>query len=298
MKNNFTLIFFVISSFCFAQQPNTDLWLFQLQIKNDSVVIAKNAANITNREGYDNQPSFSSDGKSIYFVSIKEDKQADIYRYTIKNKKIIQVTKTKESEYSPREIANTKLLSSVVVLQDSSQVIMPISASDGSYSAYTSRLSKKEDTQLQATDSVGYYCFLNSDTVVYYKLTEPHSLRYFSITTKKDALLGTHPTRCFWAINRHMLIYGIKDSSSTTFYKYNFILRKAEVYASYPRTSEDFIWHNTLGLIKSEGQVLLRYNEKKQSWVTFLDLKNFKLNKITRFAINNKNNYLVLVDNL
>ena len=41
--------------------------------------------NITNRSGYDNQPSFSKDEKSIYFTSIRNDKQADIYLYNIKS---------------------------------------------------------------------------------------------------------------------------------------------------------------------------------------------------------------------
>jgi Tol biopolymer transport system component len=36
--------------------------------------------------GYDNQPTFSVDGKSILYVVIDSTKQADIYQYNIGKK--------------------------------------------------------------------------------------------------------------------------------------------------------------------------------------------------------------------
>ena len=88
--------------------------------------------NITNRKGYDNQPSFSADEKLIYYVSVREDKQADIYSYNLKNKKTERFTKTLESEYSPSVNSDGLTLSSVVVEKDSSQKIHIINALNGS----------------------------------------------------------------------------------------------------------------------------------------------------------------------
>src|SRR5256885_6703718 len=58
--------------------------------------------NITNSPGYDNQPSFTPDGRSILFTSIRDGgTQTDIYRYVVATGTTSRVTHTPESEYSP-----------------------------------------------------------------------------------------------------------------------------------------------------------------------------------------------------
>src|SRR3954470_12234963 len=117
------VIFFFLLSKVQAQLPETDLWLFKLQTDKQKNLVATKPINITNRKGYDNQPSFSNDGKRIYYSSIKEDKQADIYYYDLKKKKNIQLAYSAESEYLPVQSANGKFITCVVVEKDSSQKI-------------------------------------------------------------------------------------------------------------------------------------------------------------------------------
>ena len=143
--------------------------------------------------------------------------------------------------------------------------------------------------QITNTDSVGYFTFLNTDTFIYYKLTQPHSLRYYCISANEDKWLGYQPIRGFKAINRYTLIYGLKDTAKVTFYKYDFILHKSEKYCDYHSTNEDIIWHPEWGLLKSEGLKILRFDTTKNEW---------QLKKITRFNFDLKNNYLTVVDNL
>jgi WD40-like Beta Propeller Repeat len=287
MLRNFSIVL-VVFSCCFlhAQMPDTDLWLFKLEKDKSKKTILTKPLNITNRLGYDNQPSFSVDEKKIYYVSVREDKQADIYTYDIGSKKIVRLTSTKESEYSPVETPDGKSINSVVVEADSAQRIHFMNAAKGS------------DERKFAVDSVGYYTFLNKDTVLYYKLTEPHSLRYFVEKTNEDKWLGNSPTRTFRAINRYTLIYGLKDSAKVTFYKYDFLLHKAAVYCDYPSLNEDVVWHPQMGLIKSEGAQLYCYSEEKKEWVVLFDTAPFGIKKITRFAFDSKNKYLVVVNNL
>ncbi len=66
--------------------------------------------------GYDNQPTFSADGKSILYVCIDSTKQADIYQYNISKKLSINLTKSEVSEYSPTIINNGLGFTCVVVL--------------------------------------------------------------------------------------------------------------------------------------------------------------------------------------
>ncbi|MCZ8283993.1 MAG: hypothetical protein O9353_00930, partial [Bacteroidia bacterium] len=108
-----------------AQMPETDLWLFSLE-KKDRVYQAVNPVNITNRPGYDNQPAFTADGKSILYVSIRDDGQADVYRYDLKSKLHTNLTKSKVSEYSPTVLPDESGFSAVVVEADSAQRIWNI----------------------------------------------------------------------------------------------------------------------------------------------------------------------------
>ncbi len=289
MKYTLFIINLCICFFIKAQLPNTDIWLFKLQTKKQ-VTSIKLGKSITNRNGYDNQPYFSKDSKKLYFVSIKEDKQADIYYYDLGSEKIIQLTKTLESEYSPTEILDKKSIACVTVLKDSSQVIQQLS--------YNKNNIVSKIVQVINTDSVGYFTFLNTDTIIYYKLTQPHSLRYHCISTSEDKWLGYHPIRGFKAINRHTLIYGLKDTAKVTFYKYDFILHKSEKYCDYHSTNEDIIWHPEWGLLKSEGLKILRFDVIKNEWQLLFDLSSYGLKKITRFNFDLKNNYLTVVDNL
>lgn len=86
------------------QVPGTDIVLVPVRWES-SVPTLGAPRRITNRPGYDNQPSFSVDGESILFTSIQEDGQADIYRYDLAADAIQRLTDTPESEYSPTPIA-------------------------------------------------------------------------------------------------------------------------------------------------------------------------------------------------
>lgn len=270
-----------------AQMPETDIWLFKLE-KKEGKYNYSNPLNITHRVGYDNQPTFSSDGKSILYVCIDSTKQADIYQYAISKKTSVNLTKSQVSEYSPTIIPDGSGFSSVVVEKDSSQRVWLFNL-DGTFKRIVH----------EGTDSIGYHTWLNTDTLMYYKLTNPHSLRVLDLKTNKDVWICNHPTRAFKKIgSTSHFIYAIKDSISTQFRIYNPALRESNVYATYPSLNEDFIWHSELGLIKSEGSDLLRYNEQAKTWDVLFSFSSLGIKKITRFVFDNKTKQLAIVSNL
>lgn len=279
----------------YAQLPDTDIWLFNVK-KEKGVYSLEKGVNITARKGYDNQPSFSDDGKLIYYVSIREDNQADICTYNTGSKKTIRFTNSKISEYSPMVSPIKKVLTCVAVLEDSSQVVLPLDAQTGTVSNYPDR--RYEDVQVNLFDSVGYYNFLNADTILYYKLTKPHSLRARSLRNHTDVFIAENIVRGFKAINRHEFIFGIKDSSSVSFYRYNTMLSKGSKYCSYPSLNEDILWHPQLGLLKSEAAQILMYSEKEYKWQTLFDFSPFGVTKITRFVFDPTTKKIAIVSNL
>lgn len=276
-----------LSGIAFGQLPETDIWLFKID-KKDNKYIYSNPLNITHRAGYDNQPTFSLDWKSILYVCIDSSKQADIYQYNISKKQSLNITKSEVSEYSPTILPNGLGFSAVVVEKDSSQRVWKFNL-DGKFNKIVH----------QATDSVGYHTWLNSDTLLYYKLTNPHSLRVLNLKTNEDVWICNNPCRAFKKVgNSSKFIYAIKDSASVVFRIYDPALRESKIYATYSSTNEDFIWHSELGLIKSENSDLLRYNEQTKSWEILFSFSNLGIKKITRFVFDTKTKQLAIVSNL
>jgi len=278
----FFALLFCLGSF--AQMPDTEIWLVTLKKEKDSLIPGK-VLNLSQHKGYDNQPSFSLDGKSLYYVSSDSTQQTDIINYNLRSGKKQNISKSVLSEYSPQEI-KPGLLYSVVVEKDSSQTIHEINALTGVHQ------------KVLEPDSVGYYCFLNADTIVYYKLTEPHSLRTYVLSTKKENWLGNSPTRGFKPLNAYTLVYSLKDSTKTEVFQYNFRLQKAKLLCTYIGAGEDLFWHPKLGLLRSEGTRIFQFQEKTSKWVLFFDLSKFGLHRLTRFALDAELKHLVLIDNL
>lgn len=285
MRNwlNLFIIIFIISNSA-AQMPDTEIWVFELAKNDAGKTVIKEGRNLTNRTGYDNQPAFSPDGKFIFYSSVREDKQSDIYKVKARGGEAIRVTNSKESEYSPQFYAHTKLLSSVVVEKDSAQRIHFIDPETG---IHTSKLD---------FDSVGYCLFLNADTVIYYKLTAPHSLRYYSRSTGEDRFLCNSPVRSIKFINRHCVLYGTKDSTGCVFYQYDFLLRKAEKIGSSTNQDEDIYWHPEWGLLMARESRILQFDRRSGTWSTLFDLGSFGLKKAGRFCFDMKGKFLAVVE--
>jgi len=271
----------------FAQLPETDIWLFRLD-KKDSVYMYKDGLNITNRAGYDNQPCFTPDGKQVLYVGICEDSQADIYSYAISKHESHRLTSTPESEYSPQLTPDGLGITCVVVEKDSAQRIWQYDL-QGRFKRIVS----------PGTDSVGYYTWLNKDSLLYYKLTEPHSLHALNLLSGKDAWICNHPSRAFKPLpGTHSFLYAVKDSASMEYRLYDPVLRSSSRYCQYPSPGEDFIWNGSLGLLRPEGASLLRYNPRSGRWETFLSFEKAGIKKITRFAFDAQNKQLLIVNNL
>src|SRR5713101_803437 len=61
--------------------PASDIFVIEVTNHNGQMKLGE-PKKITASVGYNNQPSFLSDGKSVLYASIR-DKQADVYRYDI-----------------------------------------------------------------------------------------------------------------------------------------------------------------------------------------------------------------------
>src|SRR5437762_6771233 len=141
--------------------PATDIFLAPLKMQQRRLVVGA-PVNVTNRRGYDNQPSFTTDSRAILFTSVRADKQADIYRYDLTKKTTKSVTSTPESEYSATVYGEGSRFSVIRVEADSTQRLWSFRI-DGS------------DPRLvfPSIKPVGYHVWVDSTTVAMFLLGKP-----------------------------------------------------------------------------------------------------------------------------
>ncbi len=101
-----------------SAQVNSDLVVIDLIKKGKNFVLDQESISlITNREGYDNQPTFIND-KEIAFSSSDKNGNFDIIIYNFDTKKFTNLTKTSSrNEYSPR-ITDCGLYVSAVTVEE------------------------------------------------------------------------------------------------------------------------------------------------------------------------------------
>lgn len=91
-----------------AQSPDTDIFVADMRVHGDSLVIGE-PKNVTARRGYDNQPWFMPDGKALLYTA-EHDGQMDIWRLDLATGRTSRVTSTPQNEYSPSLLPNGEML--------------------------------------------------------------------------------------------------------------------------------------------------------------------------------------------
>lgn len=233
-------------------QEDTDIQLFDnIKYLNNGVRFDKRVQ-LTDAVGYDNQPAFSADGKFLFYTSIRDGEQADIYRYSLESGSTIQITDTPESEYSPTPLPDGNHLSVVKVEKDGKQRLwkVPILGKK-----------KKQTVIAPKVDSVGYHCWINEHTLAVYILGKPATLRIIDLKTETETIVAHD-------IGRSMRL--APDGKSVTFtqtFDGKLMLvayrisdgKTAPMVAAAPQ-SEDFVWGNASNIYMAAEGVVYQYS--------------------------------------
>jgi Tol biopolymer transport system component len=146
-------------------RPDTDVFLSTLAPGQGAPRVDA-PVNVSKHTGYDNQPAFTPDGLSVLFTTVRDGSQSDIHRYDIATGRIVPVTKTPESEYSPTVTPDGRHLSVVRV------------EADGTQRLWRFTLAGAEPTLvLEAIKPVGYHAWIDEHTLVLFVLGRPSTLQ-------------------------------------------------------------------------------------------------------------------------
>jgi hypothetical protein len=276
-----------------AAPPSTDIFLAPVRMERGQLVVGK-PVNVTNRPGYDNQPSFTPDSRALLFTSVRADAQADIYRYDLQTKSITRVTSTPESEYSATVFGDGGRFSVIRVEADSTQRLWSFHL-DGS------------DPRLvfEGIKPVGYHAWVDSTTVAMFLLGRPNALALADTRGGPPDTLARDVGRSLLPLPKgdgFSFLQHAKDSS--------WILTAVDVRGSgrERRTvlmplvrmaaGADYItWLAPAVAIAGAGSKLLiwRGSEKSAQWAELADLTKAGLLHISRLALSPDHHWLAIV---
>ena len=271
--------------------PGTDVYLAGLEVTDRSPtgIALLSPENITRRAGYDNQPAFMADERAVFFTSIRQDGQADIYRYDIATRRITRITKTRESEYSPTRMPGGRRMSVVRVEADSTQRLWSF-ALDGSKPALV----------LRSVKPVGYHVWLDATHVAVYVLGAPTTLQVVDTKTERADTVARDIDRSLspMSVDTVSFVQRQPDGSLTLErLSINGVTAAPQVtlIAPLPNGATYVVWTSTGVAITGSGSKLYTLRRGETAWRQAADLAPDGLAHISRLAISPNGHWLALV---
>ena len=270
--------------------PGTDVYLSAVRFAGGRPSFAA-PKNLTARPGYDNQPAFTPDGRTLLYTSVRPggpggSTQADIHRIELAGGSARPVTATPESEYSATVLASGREISVIRVEPDSTQRLWAFSL-DG---AAPPRL------LLERVKPVGYQAWLDPSTVGVFVLGSPATLQVADLATGKSRILLSGIGRAIHRIpgRRAISITQLVAENVWWIVEVDPVSAATRPIARMPEGAEYYIWLPDRSLLSAKGNSLYRLVPGRDTaWTAVHTFEG--LGSISRLALSPKGDRLAFV---
>ena len=271
-----------------AAPPATDIYLADLHVAGGRVSVGV-PVNATARPGYDNQPFFLPDGHAFLYTSIREDSQADIYRYDIEAQTSIRLTTTRESEYSPTPLPDGSGFSAVRVEADSTQRLWAFNL-DGS----------EPRLVLDSIKPVGYHAWADGHTLVLFVLGSPSTLQIADASSRgaRGEVVARDIGRSLQRIpGRPSVSFVQRDSVAGPWLEeLDTRTHRVTKLVKAPPGADFFAWTPGGIVLTASGTKLYQWDPRRGSaWDEVADLAAAGLSSVTRLAVSPQGDRLAIV---
>lgn len=281
-----TLLLLSVPPAAAQQPPGTDIYLADIAVRSGTVRIGT-PRNITDREGYDNQPAFTFDGQGVFYTSIREDGQADIYRYDIVTRTTSNLTRTAESEYSATLTPDLRGISVVRVEPDSTQRLWRFG------------LEGEEPALLLSNiRPVGYHAWADAHIVALFVLGSPATLRLADLRTGEAEVVAEDIGRSLHRIPGRNAISFLRRTPEGERWieEVNVASRETRRLVRPLERVEDYAWTPDGRILMAQGAKLFIWDpEAGGDWSEIADLSAAGISEITRLAVSPRGDRLALV---
>jgi hypothetical protein len=266
-----------------AGQDPTDIYLLDLGPAGEGITVVGSPRAVTDRDGYDNQPAFTADGRAILYTSIR-DGQADTYRYDLAADRTVQVTRTAESEYSPTPMPGLDRFSVVRVEQDSTQRLWSF-APDGS----DPRL------LLPTLAPVGYHAWITPEALALFILGDPPTLQLAELGRAAAWVGAAGIGRSLQRVpDRSAVSYTRNVGDAWRLESLDLVTGEVRHLARLPAPDGYHVWTPDGALLTAEGTEIYQLDDRGE-WRPVADVADHGLGTITRLAVSPDGGRLAIV---
>lgn len=263
--------------------PDTDILLYTMARGDNGVEIGL-GRNITASPGYDNQPSFSADGRSLLFSTRRDGDQNEIYRFDLLSDATRRITRSPKNEYSPRETPDGRYVT--VIWEDSGKVqeIWRYPADGG-----------RSQTVLKLPDLIGYYTFATPDVVFAFILGEPNRLERIDVRTGERQVIATDIGRGIATAPDGSVTYVRFVDKQPVLHQVNADGSDDKRLVALPRDGEgDYAWlPDGSGILATQGNSVLYHAAGSGDWKPVAEI--VEAGALTRLAVSPDGTRLALV---
>ncbi len=269
-----------------AQQA-TDIYVGSLSMQEGRLAVT-GLINATDRDGYDNQPSFGPDGSFLLYTSGRADGQTDIFQYDFSSGQISRVTETPESEYSPTVVPSGESFSVIRVEADSTQRLWSFDMSGGNPSVV-----------LEDVMPVGYHAWGNDRLLALFVLGSPPTLQLADVRTGRADVIAEGIGRSIHRIPGQLAISFVQKVSDDEWWIKRLDLRTQQItpLAQTLPGAEDYAWTPQGIAVVGQGSVLFHWDTSTAAWRELADLSDQGIVGITRIAISPAGDRIAIVGN-
>jgi hypothetical protein len=283
--------------------PAPEVFVTTFSSAGGKVTLGK-PANISNNPGYDNQPSFTPDGKAVLFTSVRGDRKpdpansaqtgSDIYRYDLASGQLTQVTSTAESEYSPTYMGDGHI-SVIQVEPDGTQRLWKFPLAGGT-----------PQVILPEVRRVGYHAWADSGTLALFVLgapgtREPATLQLASVASGKSEVVASGVGRSILKIPGGGISFvhteTIDGGSRVTVKELDPATKRVTPLVSMidGAPALDLAWTPDGMLLAAHSGKLYGWRRNAAAFSVVADLESLGLRGVTRMAVSPSGDRLALV---
>jgi Tol biopolymer transport system component len=284
MKKLLFLFILATSPFTFAQE-NTEVYVFDIAPAYEGLQLL-NARNISNNEGYDNQPSFISNEKLVFAGN--NNGQTDISEYNLTSKLQKWVNqKTEGGEYSPQKFPSNEDLAAVRLDKDGLQRLYRYSPATG------------KSVEIIKDLQVAYFAFYNDKKMLATVLDgDKMDLVLIDVASKTADTLFYNAGRSLQKIPKtNTMSYTlVNDEGNLDLYLLDMDSLENFFVTQLPIGIQDYVWINDTQILVGSGSSLFMYDTLGEpEWNKVASLSDYGLKNISRMAISPDGRKLAIV---
>ena len=268
-----------------AGSPSTDIWLGAL-VRDGGVLSVSGLAQATDRDAYDNQPSFLMDGSAILHTAALDRRQTEIMRLSATGASE-RLTHTEEaSEFSALQIPGQDAFSAIHEIR-------------GKQYLWRYDLSGESLGPIFATaEPVGYHAWANEHVVAMFILGDPATLQVGDALTGDLRVVAERPGRSIHRIPGTEEISFVRKVSDEEWWieRLDPADGTSEQITRTLPGREDYAWTPEGEILMGDGGRLFAWSEGSD-WTEIADFSELGVTGITRLAVSPDGARIAIVAN-